>query len=107
MPIGQLALEEGMLSARDIFDVLRAQSESPERAVRRPGHRDGPDERATTLMRLLMIQADRKRPIAEILVWQGVLTERAGDDAKWPPTAALNRSAQNAPSRNDAGSVPV
>jgi hypothetical protein len=27
------------------------------------------------VMRLLMIQADRKRPIAEILVGQGVLTE--------------------------------
>src|SRR5262245_15953135 len=28
--IGQLALEEGILMPRDIFDVLRAQSESPD-----------------------------------------------------------------------------
>jgi hypothetical protein len=32
------------------------------------------------VMRLLMIQADRKRPIAEILVGQGVLTELQLDD---------------------------
>jgi hypothetical protein len=73
VPIGQLALEEGLISARDIFAILRAQSESPherfgELAV---------EMRLITrdeLMRLLMIQADRKRSLAEILVWQGVLT---------------------------------
>ena len=29
VPIGQLALEEGILSARDIFNILRAQSDAP------------------------------------------------------------------------------
>ena len=73
VPIGQLALEEGVLSARDIFNVLRAQSDSP-------NERFGDlavEMRLMTrddVMRLLMIQADRKRPIAEILVEQGVLT---------------------------------
>jgi hypothetical protein len=75
VPIGQLALEEGVLSARDIFEVLQAQNDSPherfgELAVEmRLMTRDD-------LMRLLMIQADRKRPIADILVEQGILDER-------------------------------
>jgi hypothetical protein len=75
VPIGQLALEEGILSARDIFDVLRAQSGAPnvrfgDLAVEmRLMTRDD-------VMRLLMIQADRKRPTAEILVGQGVLTQQ-------------------------------
>jgi hypothetical protein len=75
VPIGQLALEEGILSARDIFDVLRAQSDSPyelfgELAL---------ELRLMTreqLTRLLMIQADRKRPLSEILIRQGVITQR-------------------------------
>jgi hypothetical protein len=72
VPIGQLALEEGVLSARDIFEVLQAQHDSPherfgELAVEmRLLTRDD-------LMRLLMIQADRKRPIVDILVDQGVI----------------------------------
>jgi hypothetical protein len=73
VPIGQLALEEGILSARDIFDVLRAQSGAPsvrfgDLAI---------EMRLMTrgdVMRLLMIQADRKRSIAEILVGQGIFT---------------------------------
>ena len=73
VPIGQLALEEGLISARDIFTILRAQSDSPqlrfgELAI---------EMRLITreeLTQLLMIQADRKRLLSEILVWQGVLT---------------------------------
>lgn len=73
-PIGQLALEEMIIAPREIFDVLRAQRESPhdrfgELAVEMGlmTHHD--------LMRLLMIQADRKRPLAEILVQQGLLSQ--------------------------------
>ncbi len=75
VPIGQLALEENVLSARDIFTVLQAQSNSP-------GERFGDlavemglmtrDE----LMRLLMIQADRKRPLLEILVAQRAIPQK-------------------------------
>ncbi len=70
VPIGQLALEENVLSPRNIFTVLQAQSDSPnvrfgdlavEMGMMTRGH----------LMRLLMLQADRKRSIAEILVSQG------------------------------------
>jgi hypothetical protein len=71
--IGQLALEEGIISPRDIFDVLLAQRKAPdvrfgELAVemRLMNRRD--------LMRLLMIQADRKRPLAEVFVTEGMLS---------------------------------
>jgi hypothetical protein len=64
-----------VLSPRNIFTVLQAQSDSPnvrfgdlavEMGMMTRGH----------LMRLLMIQADRKRSIAEILVSQGALTQQ-------------------------------
>jgi hypothetical protein len=78
VPIGQLALEEGVLSARDIFEILQAQYDSP-------NERFGDlaiEMRLMTrddLMRLLMIQADRKRPIAEILVEHGILDPRQAE----------------------------
>ena len=75
VPIGQLALEEGILSARDIFAILRAQSDSPHVRFGELAIELGLMTR-DELMRLLMIQADRKRSLSEILVWQGVITER-------------------------------
>ena len=74
VPIGQLALEEGVLSARDIFEVLRAQSDSPAERFGDLAIEMGLLTR-DDVMRLLMIQADRKRTIVEILVAQGVLSE--------------------------------
>ena len=73
--IGQLALEEGILSPREVFNVLQAQGRSPdvrfgELAI---------EMRLMTrneLMRLLMIQADRKRPLADVLVTEGILGEK-------------------------------
>ena len=80
VPIGQLALEEGILAPRDVFTVLRLQSDLP-------GERFGDvaielglmtDDQ---LMRLLMIQTDRKRSLSEILVKQGAIDrERARDE---------------------------
>jgi hypothetical protein len=73
--IGQLALEEGIIAPRDIFNVLQAQGRSPdvrfgELAIEmRLMTRD-------ELMRLLMIQADRKRPLADVLVTEGILGEQ-------------------------------
>ncbi len=75
VPIGQLALEEGILSARDIFDVLRAQSDSPHVLFGELAIELGLMSR-DQLMRLLMLQSDRKRSLTDILVWQGVITER-------------------------------
>jgi hypothetical protein len=75
VPIGQIALEEGILSAQDIFTILRAQSDSPHERFGELAIELGLMTREE-LMRLLMLQTDRKRPLAEILVRQGVLTER-------------------------------
>ena len=74
VPIGQLALEEGMLSARDIFDILLAQSDAPNVRFGDLAIEMGLLTR-DDVMRLLMIQADRKREIGDILVRQGVLSE--------------------------------
>ncbi|MEX0610629.1 MAG: hypothetical protein WD738_21195 [Pirellulales bacterium] len=74
VPIGQLALEEGAISARDIFEILRAQSDSPNERFGDLAIEMGLLTR-DDVMRLLMIQGDRKRTIAEILVVQGVLSE--------------------------------
>jgi hypothetical protein len=72
-PIGQLALEAGILSAREVFDVLRAQHDAPyERfgelaiALGFMNHDD--------LMRLLLMQSDRKPLLSDILVRLGTLT---------------------------------
>jgi hypothetical protein len=75
VPIGQLALEEGILSARDIFDVLRAQTDSPSTLFGELAVELGLMNR-DELMRLLMIQAERKKPIVEILIWQGAINRR-------------------------------
>jgi hypothetical protein len=72
--IGQLALEEGIMGPRDIFEVLCAQSEMPNKRFGDMAIEMGLMTR-DELVRLLMIQTDRKRPIADILVSQGVLTK--------------------------------
>ena len=76
--IGQLALEEGIVSPREIFDVLQAQRGSPD--VR---FGDLAIEMClmtrNELIRLLMIQADRKRPLADVFVTEGMLSEQLVD----------------------------
>ena len=91
-PIGQLALEEGIISPRDIFDVLRAQSASPNVRFGDLAIEMGLMTR-NDLMRLLMIQADRKRPVADILVAQGVLSreEKAYEMACFRESMAKRR----------------
>jgi hypothetical protein len=75
VPIGQLALEEGILSPRDIFMVLQAQSTSPRERFGELAIEMGLLTR-DQLMRLLMLQSDRQQPISEILVKQGVLGQQ-------------------------------
>jgi hypothetical protein len=75
VPIGQLALEEGLLAARDIFEILQAQKDSPHERFGDLAVEMGLMTR-DEVVRLLMIQADRKRPIAMILKSQGVLSEQ-------------------------------
>lgn len=66
-PVGQLAMEEGVLSARQVFQILRCQSDLPHErfgdvavgmGLMSPGE----------LRRLLMIQWERKPPLADVLV---------------------------------------
>jgi hypothetical protein len=73
VPIGQLALEENVLSARDIFTILQAQNDSPGQRFGDLAVEMGLMTRET-LVRLLTLQADRKRPIVDILVGQRALT---------------------------------
>jgi hypothetical protein len=98
--IGQLALEEGIISPRDIFDVLLAQRKSPdvrfgELAI---------EMRLLTrgdLMRLLMIQADRKRPLADVFVTEGILSEGqvAHEMANFRQPRTTGRTARNQTSK--------
>lgn len=76
--IGQLALEEGIISPRDIFNVLQAQRHSPEVRFGDLAIEMGLMTRSE-LMRLLMIQADRKRPLAELFVSERILSQRQVD----------------------------
>jgi hypothetical protein len=73
--IGQLALEEGIVSPREIFEVLLAQSSSPSERFGELAIQMGFMTR-NELMQLLMIQADRKQPLEQILVAQGVLSQQ-------------------------------
>src|SRR6187200_360390 len=73
--IGQLALEEGIMSPRDIFNVLLAQRKSPDVRFGELAIEMGLMSR-NELMRLLMIQADRKQPLADVFVTAGILSER-------------------------------
>jgi hypothetical protein len=73
--IGQLAIEERLMSARDVFHVLHYQRRRPE-----PRERFG--EIAVDmgfisqeeLQRLLLMQMDRKPPLTDVLVRMGFLT---------------------------------
>jgi hypothetical protein len=78
VPIGQIALEEGKLSARDIFNILRAQNSAPTVRFGDLAIEMGLLTR-NDVMFLLMIQSDRKKPIADILVGQGVLNRERLD----------------------------
>jgi hypothetical protein len=74
VPIGQLALEEGIISASDIFAILLTQHEVPRERFGEVAIDLGLMTRED-LMRLLWIQSERKRSLADILVQQQVLTE--------------------------------
>jgi hypothetical protein len=98
--IGQLALEESMLSPRDIFEVLQAQSVSPNERFGELAIEMGLMTR-DELMRLLMIQADRRRSIADILVFQRVLTRQqvAAEMGEYRRMIAKRRGGPGLPSK--------
>jgi hypothetical protein len=96
--IGQLALEESILSPRDIFEVLRAQSASPNERFGDLAIEMGLMTR-DELMRLLMLQADRRRTIADILISQRVLTKQqvAAEIGAYRHSIAKRRAGSGAP----------
>jgi hypothetical protein len=71
--IGQLAIEEGFLTPREVFQVLRSQSDSPHE---RFGELAVGLELMTRpqLQQLLVLQMDRKRPLCEVLVAQHAIS---------------------------------
>ena len=101
VPIGQLALEEGLLTARQIFDVLHAQSGAPNVRFGDLAVEMGLLSR-DDVMRLLMIQGDRRTPIADILVRQGVL-----GDWQLKQELAAYRRAQLQPQQATMSIVPA
>ena len=72
--IGQLALEEGILSPRDIFNVLLAQRRAPEIRFGELAIEMSLMTR-NELIRLLMVQSDRQQPLAEVFVTEGILSQ--------------------------------
>jgi hypothetical protein len=73
-PVGQLAMEEGVLSARQVFQILRCQSDLPHERFGDVAVGMGlmsPKE----LQRLLMIQWERKPTLADVLVRLKMLSQ--------------------------------
>jgi hypothetical protein len=78
-PVGQLAMEEGILSARQIFKVLRCQSSIPHERFGEVAVGMGMMTPAD-LQRLLMIQWERKPPLADVLVKLRILSQARVDE---------------------------
>ena len=79
--IGQLAIEEGILTARDVFVILRCQRDLPHEyfggvAV------DMGILRRMDLLRLLALQWERRPPLADVLVRQEVLSQARVDEER-------------------------
>jgi hypothetical protein len=89
-PVGQLAIEEGILSARQVFQILRCQTDLPH-------ERFGDVAVSMSLMtpaelqRLLMIQWERKPPFAEVLVALRLLSQSQVDDQLIAFRSAMER----------------
>ncbi len=78
-PVGQLAMEEGVLSARQVFKILRCQSGLPHERFGEVAVGMGMMTSAE-LQRLLMIQWERKPAIADVLVSLRILSQARVDD---------------------------
>jgi hypothetical protein len=78
-PVGQLAMEEGVLSARQVFKVLRCQSGIPHERFGEVAVGMGMMTPAE-LQRLLMIQWERKPPLPDVLVKLRILSQTQADE---------------------------
>ena len=79
VPIGQLAMEEGILSAREVFKILRCQSDLPHEYFGEVAVGMGMMTPAE-LQRLLVIQWERKPPLADVLVRLRILSQARVDE---------------------------
>lgn len=89
-PVGQLAMEEGVLNAREVFEVLRCQSELPHERFGEVAVGMGlmsPEE----LQRLLIIQWERQPELALVLVDLRTLSRARVDEELAAYRAAMER----------------
>jgi len=89
-PVGQLAMEEGVLSARQVFKVLRCQSGIPHERFGDVAVGMGMMTPAQ-LQRLLMIQWERKSSLADVLVKLRILSQVRVDEELSDYRAAMER----------------
>ena len=75
VPVGELAVERGFLTTRQVFAVLRLQTSLPPEPFGETAVRQGVLTR-NQLAELLMDQSDRKRALSEILIEQEVLSQQ-------------------------------
>src|SRR5690606_7738122 len=99
LPLGQLAIEEGLLGVRQVLDVIRTQHLQPGRLF---GEIAVDLEYLTEaeVATLLMLQQQRQRPMIDHLVELGRLTyEEAARLVKPPPRAAAAADQEDAQER--------
>ncbi|MEO0530979.1 MAG: hypothetical protein AAF266_10455 [Planctomycetota bacterium] len=80
-PMGQVAIEEGVLGAREVLDVLRTQARDPKRRFGEVAIEKGylaVEQVATLLMR----QQERQRPVIDHLVELGRLSVEQAQQAR-------------------------
>ncbi|TWT36286.1 hypothetical protein KOR34_11900 [Posidoniimonas corsicana] len=77
-PVGQLAIEAGLVSVHDLFDIVKAQS-----GLKRDRFGDIAIEMGlisrSELAEVLMTQSDLRPPLREVFVELGVLTAEAAE----------------------------
>jgi len=88
--VGQVAMEEGVLSARQVFKVLRFQSGIPHERFGEVAVGMGMITPAE-LQRLLMIQWERKPSLADVLVQLRILSQVRVDEELSAYRTAMER----------------
>lgn len=79
-PIGQIALEQGKLTVREVFRLVRVQSDLPHDRLGELAIAMGLLTRKE-LAELLLVQAEQAPSLWKVLVWQGVLSENEAEVA--------------------------
>lgn len=81
-PLGQIAIEEGLLSAIQVLDILRVQRSNPTRRFGDLAVQKGFLE-TRQVASLLMVQKERERPVIEHLVELGSLSAEQARSARF------------------------